>query len=150
MDVTRATEELRTAGYRLTPQRAAVLAGLGQAQRGLDPAEILETARTYCPELGLATVYRTLGLFGELGIVRRLHAGKGCAAVAGAERRHGHYVVCTGCGRVTEFSTCDTQSIEAGAARETGFTISEHFLELAGTCAECQTNANARLSGGSA
>ena len=139
MDVEHATKELRARGFRLTRQREAVLAALSQAERGLDPAEILERGRARCPELGLATVYRTLELLGEIGIVRHIHGGKGCAAVAGAEREHGHYVVCTACGRVTEFSTCDIQAVEAAATRETGFKISAHFLELAGVCARCQT-----------
>jgi Fur family transcriptional regulator, ferric uptake regulator len=141
MDVEHAATELRAHGFRLTQQREAVLAAVAQVDHGLDPAEILERGRIACPELGLATVYRTLDLFTELGIVRRIHADKGCAAVAPTEREHGHYVVCTGCGRVTEFSTCDMRAVEAGAARETGFSISAHFLELTGVCADCQTNA---------
>jgi Fur family ferric uptake transcriptional regulator len=142
MDVKHATKELRARGFRFTRQREAVLATLSKAERGLDPAEILERGRAQCPELGLATVYRTLDLLIELGIVRHIHGGKGCAAVAGTEREHGHYVVCTRCGRVTEFSTCDIQAVEAAAARETGFKISAHFLELAGMCARCQTTGN--------
>jgi Fur family peroxide stress response transcriptional regulator len=54
--------------------------------------------------------------------------------------------VCTGCGRVTEFSTCDIHALEAAAARETGFTINAHFLELAGVCADCQTGAEPQTS----
>ena len=141
MDVKLATEELRARGFRLTRQREAVLATLSGAERGLDPAEILERGRAQCPELGLATVYRALDLFSELGILRRIHADKGCTAVAGTARKHGHYVVCAGCGRVMEFSTCDVHALEAAAARETGFTISAHFLELSGMCADCQTGA---------
>ena len=147
MDVKLANKELRARGFRLTRQREAVLAALSEAERGLDPAEILERGRIECPELGLATVYRTLDLFSELGVIRRIHADKGCSAVARTEREHGHYVVCTGCGRVTEFSTCDIHAVEAGAARETGFTISSHFLELTGICAECQTSARSRSAG---
>jgi Fur family ferric uptake transcriptional regulator len=150
MDVKHAARELRARGFRFTRQREAVLATLSEAERGLDPAEILERGRAQCPELALATVYRALELFSEIGIVRHIHGGKGCAAVAGTEREHGHYVVCTRCGRVTEFSTCDIQALEAAAARETGFKISAHFLELAGICAGCQTTGSRHPAGGPA
>jgi Fe2+ or Zn2+ uptake regulation protein len=48
--------------------------------------------------------------------------------------------VCLVCGRVAEFSRCDMASVEDAAARETGFKISVHSLELAGTCAQCQAS----------
>ena len=67
MDVRRATEELRAKGIRLTRQRAAVLAALGQAERGLNPEEILARAQSECPELGLTTVYRAIGASGFAG-----------------------------------------------------------------------------------
>jgi Fur family transcriptional regulator, ferric uptake regulator len=143
MDVRLATEELRAKGIRLTRQRAAVLAALGQAERGLNPEEILALAQSECPELGLTTVYRTIELLVSLGIARRVHTGEGCASVVGAKAEHGHSVVCLLCGRVAEFSNCDMVSVEAAAARETGFTISVHSLELAGTCAQCRASGEA-------
>ena len=140
MDVGKATQELRARGIRLTRQRAAVLTALGRAERGLGPEEILYAARGECPELGLTTVYRALDLLVSLGIARRIHTSEGCATVVGAKAGHGHSVVCLGCGRVAEFSSCDIVSVEKAAATETGFKISAHSLELAGICAECQAN----------
>jgi Fur family ferric uptake transcriptional regulator len=138
------SKELQNRGVRLTRQRRAVLAALGTAKSGLDPAEVLERARVECPELGLATVYRALDLFHSLGIVRRIHTDKRCATVAAAEARHGHYVVCTSCGRVAEFSRCDIGELEQDAARQTGFAVNTHFLELAGVCGDCQARSPAR------
>ena len=140
MDVSQASQELRARGTRLTRQRLAVLAVLSQAECGLSPAEILHTAQAECPELGLATVYRALELLGELGIVRRIHSSEGCETVVATRAEHGHSVVCLGCGRVAEFSSCDLVSVEKAAARETGFKISAHSLELAGMCARCQAS----------
>jgi Fe2+ or Zn2+ uptake regulation protein len=136
--VKQATEELREHGFRLTRQRLAVLTALSEAGRGLEPAQVLERARLECPELGLATVYRALELLESLGMVRHVHTSKSSAAVAGAGAGHAHHVVCTICGRVAEFSTCDLEALEEAAARETGFSIGAHFLELAGICRECQ------------
>ena len=148
MNAERGTKQLHAHGFRVTRQRAAVLTAIEEAGCALDPAEILKLARGQCPELGLATVYRTMEMLSGLGMIRRVHAGKGCAAVAQARVEHGHYVICTECGRVSEFSTCDVATLEEGAARETGFSITAHFVELAGTCGPCQRqNAKAGKKG---
>lgn len=138
MNVECAAKQLHAHGFRVTRQRAAVLAAIEEAGYALDPAEILKLARGQCPELGLATVYRTMETLSGVGMIRRVHTGKGCAGVAQARAEHGHYVICTECGRVSEFSTCDVAALEEGAARETGFSITAHFVELAGTCGQCQ------------
>ena len=138
MNIQGAVEELHAHGFRVTRQRAAVLAAIEEAGCALEPAEILKLARGQCPGLGLATVYRVLEVLSDVGMIRRVHTGKGCTGVAQAKAEHGHYVICTGCGRVSEFSACDVAALEEGAARETGFSITSHFVELAGTCGECQ------------
>ena len=140
MDVRQATQELQARGIRLTRQRAAVLNALSRAECGLSPEKILRLARSECPELGLTTVYRAVDLFGELGILRRIHTQEGCETVIGARAAHGHTVVCLACGRVAEFSKCDMAAIENAAAEETGFEISVHSLEMAGLCARCQAS----------
>jgi Fur family transcriptional regulator, ferric uptake regulator len=138
MNFERAAKELHEHGFRVTRQRAAVLAAVEEAGCALDPAEILKLAQGQCPELGLATVYRTMEVLSGIGMIRRVHTGKGCAGVAQAKAEHGHYVICTECGRVSEFSACDVAALEEGAARETGFAITAHFVELAGMCRDCQ------------
>ena len=141
MELRRAAEELHRHGCRLTPQRVAILAAIEEAGRALDPSEVLELARRRCPELGLATVYRALEVLGDIGAVRRVHNHKGCAGVAGARPGHGHYVICSSCGRVSEFSSCDARAFEEAAARETGFSINSHFIELFGICSDCRRSA---------
>ncbi len=65
-------------GYRVTPQRAAVLAGLhGTGKMNATADEICQQARMLCPTVNLATTYRTLDLFGRLGIIRRVTTGDG-------------------------------------------------------------------------
>jgi len=132
----------------VTRQRAAVLAAIEEAGCALEPAEILKLARGQCPELGLATVYRAMEALNDNGMIRRVHTSKGCAGVAQARAEHGHYVICTECGRVSEFSSCDVAALERGAARETGFSITAHFVELAGTCSDCQRPSPKTSKGG--
>lgn len=130
-------ERLRDAGLRITAQRRAILSALGRAQGALAPQQILEEAQKDAPQLGLATVYRTIELLEELGCVRRVAETEGGGGVALCSAMHGHHVLCSECGRVAEFSTCRLGETIDGASRETGFVISRHYLELVGLCAQC-------------
>jgi Fur family transcriptional regulator, ferric uptake regulator len=104
----------------------------------MSPAEIHDAARDSCPELGLATVYRTLELLEKLGVVKRVHMSDHCEAFAPAALREGHHVVCIRCGRVAEFEGCNVAALIPLAVQQTGFRVEEHFLELMGMCAVCQ------------
>lgn len=136
-----AEARLAAAGHRLTRQRKAVLGALLHAVSGVTAAEVFQLARNACPDLGLATVYRTLEMLAEVGAVRRVHGDDRCEAYVPTTGGHGHTVVCSGCGRVGEFTACDMSPVVAAAAAETGFAIDGHFLQLSGTCGECSARA---------
>ena len=68
-----------------------------------------------------------------------------CEAFVPAHAAHGHVVVCTSCGTATEFTDCDMSPVLEAAARETGYAISDHFLQLSGLCAVCGRSAAAKL-----
>ena len=142
-----AEARLAAAGHRLTRQRKAVLGALLQADSGVTAAEVFQLARSACPDLGLATVYRTLEMLAEVGAVRRVHGDARCEAYVPTVGGHGHTVVCSGCGRVGEFTACDMRPVMAAAAAETGFSIDGHFLQLTGTCEECRARRRADPSG---
>jgi Fe2+ or Zn2+ uptake regulation protein len=57
---------------------------------------------------------------------------------------HAHTVVCSACGRVAEFTACDVRRISAAAARETGYRITDHFLQLTGLCDRCAARRSAK------
>jgi len=137
-----AARRMAARGRRLTPQRRAVLDVVLGSERCLTAAQVHVEALKACRSLGLMTVYRTLELLVELGAVRRLHADGRCDAYAPAAAGHGHTVVCSACGRVSEFTRCDLREVSLAAARETGFRIDGHFLQFSGTCAACRLQAN--------
>jgi Fur family ferric uptake transcriptional regulator len=128
---------LATRGLRLTRQRRAVLDAVAEASSSVSPVQVFDAARERCPELGLTTVYRTLDLLSEIGALRRVHGPDHCEAFVPAGAAHGHTVVCGRCGRVMEFTDCDMQAVVDAAARQTGYRITEHFLQLSGECAAC-------------
>jgi Fur family transcriptional regulator, ferric uptake regulator len=137
LDLSTTTTLLAQRGFKLTRQRRAVLGVVAASRARLSPAELHEQARRLCPDLGLATVYRTLDILDSLGLVRRVHMNDHCEGFAPVVEGEGHHVVCVKCGRVEEFSGCNVSALIPAAARQTGFHIQEHFLELMGTCADC-------------
>jgi len=133
------TNNLREAGYRMTASRRAVARVLRDAEHWLNPEEILTRGQMHCPSLGLVTVYRTLALFSELGLVRRVHAWQGCHGYVAADLDHGHHIVCRGCRQVIEFQgTEDLAPLIHAIQEKTGFVVDSHMLELHGLCPQCQ------------
>lgn len=137
LDVDSMARALTSRGLRLTRQRRAVLEAVAETSSGVSPLQVYDTARERCPEIGLTTVYRTLDLLDRGGALRRVHGPDHCETFVPVGAAHGHTVVCLGCGRVTEFTDCEIAPLAAAAARQTGYRITEHFLQLSGICAEC-------------
>ena len=129
---------LRQKGYRLTPQRHAVLKAIAASQDSLTPAEIYERVRKIHPAIGLVTVYRVINLLTELQLICQISAGGYSKSYL--MRRpigHHHHLVCSQCGRVKDFSDCDLSDLEHRIAEETRFEIDGHLLELYGRCPSC-------------
>jgi len=129
---------LSQAGCRATAPRRAVMCALLATDAALTPEEILVSARTRHNGLGLATVYRALQLFAELGLVRRIHRQDGCHAYLCASPGHTHAVICRSCGRGVEFPGADdVHALADRVEKSTGFRIHDHLLQFMGVCPEC-------------
>ncbi len=133
------TERLSEAGYRITEPRQAVVTVLQQTERPLKPQEILERGTALHANLGLVTVYRTLELFEQLGLVRRVHRGEGCHGYLPTTPGHRHVLVCQSCGRAVEFvGSDDLDTLIARVEARTDFQVVDHLLQLFGCCPNCQ------------
>jgi Fur family ferric uptake transcriptional regulator len=125
-----AVGRIRRGGYKATPQRLAILRTIAAEQH-----QRMEEIRDRCPRVGLVTVYRTLGLLSELGVVRRLDLGDGPRYELAED--HHHHLICEGCGSVAEFEQCPLDP--ARLPKIWGdFEIRAHSLEVYGTCADCR------------
>jgi Fur family ferric uptake transcriptional regulator len=133
-------QQLRTQGHKLTGPRRAILQTLLEASRPLSPAEIQACGQVYCADLGLVTVYRTLEMMAEIGIVRPVHLADNCHGYVLATPGHTHHLVCVRCHAVVEIAGCDLGDFLDSVAARTGYTITGHWLEISGFCAECQRN----------
>lgn len=130
-------QRLRTAGYKITPPRRAVLEVIQREGEHLNPHEILDRAQGIHAQTGRATVYRTLELLTQLGIVRPIYVGEHGPTYIRAEGGH-HHLVCARCGRIVDFEQCVADSMERELEERFGFRITSHLLEFYGLCARCQ------------
>ena len=129
-------EQLRARGYRLTPQRQLVLQAVG-ALGHATPEEIVTEVRKTVTSVNISTVYRTLELLEELGLVQHTHLGHGPAtySVAGPED-HVH-LVCRHCGAVDEVDVAAVGDVVEVLETSRGFHVDIGHFALFGTCRAC-------------
>ena len=133
-------QRLRKAGYKITPPRLAVLEIILRDGQHQTPGEILRQAQAIHPNTGRATVYRTLELLTQLGIVRPIYVGENGPTYIRAEGGH-HHLVCAQCGKIVDFDQCGADVLARDLEMRFGFHIRSHLLEFYGLCAECYTGA---------
>ncbi len=129
-------QTLRDRGQRVTPQRILIHRAIEELNRHAGAEEVLERVSAKLPNAGLPTVYATLELFEELGIVRRVSGAGGRTLWDPRTDDHGH-TVCRECGAVEDLdSGLDTEQL-LSAARKGGFQASSAELVVSGLCARC-------------
>lgn len=131
-------EALQASGYRLTAPLRVLVDLIANSPRALEPVDLYDLGRLEYPRMGLVTVYRTLEKLQELGLVQRIHQANGCHIYLRAARGHEHVLLCSRCGRAVYFSGDDLSELSAELAQRTGFSITEHWLQFLGLCADCQ------------
>ena len=130
---------LREYGYKLTPQRHAILKVIASSSDRMTPEAIFEKACLNNPGIGLVTVYRTLGLLSELNLVCRFHTPDGYRSyMMRRPTEHHHHLICSQCGKVVDFTGCSLADLEERLSRETKFDINGHLLEFYGLCPDCR------------
>jgi Fe2+ or Zn2+ uptake regulation protein len=139
VDAATIVEALDDAGYRLTSPRRA-LAGLIAGRTGHFTADdLLGESRRRRLGVTRATVFRSLDVLAELGLVERLDLPSGDHAFVACEPAHHHHIVCSGCGRSTEVADNGLEAVAAAIGRETGYRVDTHRLELFGLCPACRS-----------
>lgn len=126
--------ELLRNGHRITEPRRALLTSM-QAMGDHFTAEGLATAS---PGVGRATVFRTLKLLQEVGTVCQVVLDDGTLQYRLTPGGHHHHIVCSRCGAVNDFASCDIQGLLTEIAARTGYAIDAHRLEVYGRCAGCR------------
>jgi Fur family transcriptional regulator, ferric uptake regulator len=138
--IDRTLQILQESGYRITSPRRTVI-DVAQQIDGLFTAdELVKAVADANPEVGRATVFRTLDVLVQNAILDRIHRPDGCHSyvVSHASNRHHHHLICSDCGTVVHFEDCTIGPLLAELSRRTKFEISDHWLEVFGRCAACK------------
>jgi len=130
-------EELRKKGFKLTPQRRAIIEIIIGSQGHLTPSDIYEKLKDRHSGIGLVTVYRTLDVLQDSGMLCEVHIGDTCRSYLKRPGGHHHHLICNDCGKVVDFMDCELGELEQRLMLETGFKIDRHLLEFMGTCKIC-------------
>jgi Fur family transcriptional regulator, stress-responsive regulator len=129
-------ERLRDRGQRVTAQRVVLYRVLRELGRHATAEEVLQAAAPRLPQLSLPTVYATLDLLDELGLVRRLAAHAGAVMYDPRPDEHAH-AVCRRCGSVTDLEAGIDPSPALAAARAAGFAPDGMDMAVYGLCSRC-------------
>ena len=130
---------IRQHGYKITPQRRAILKIILKATDHLTPAAIYRKASEQYTNISLVTTYRTLDLLSGLGLLCRVHSEGNCHNyLLKKQTQHHHHLVCSGCGTVLNLTNCELNEQHEKLSIETGFEIVSHLLEFRGRCPSCR------------
>jgi Fur family transcriptional regulator, ferric uptake regulator len=122
-------------GLKSTRQRATIVRVFFSLRGHVSVEELLREVKKVNPRIGYATVYRTLHLLVESGLIEERRFGDGLARYEGrSEVEHHDHMICTECGLITEFFDPQLESLQERLAENQHFRIFRHRLELYGVC----------------
>lgn len=131
-------------GFKFTTQRRVIFEILVEKSNNhLCPEEIFDLVKDKYPEIGLTTIYRTLQLFEDVGIVDKVNFNDGCNRYelidqnTNEKHRH-HHLICENCGKIIEVKEDLLNSLEEVIEKQYDFQIHNHSLKFTGICSECK------------
>jgi Fur family ferric uptake transcriptional regulator len=133
---------LRARGYRLTPQRQLVLEAVGELGHAT-PEAIAAAVRRTASGVNISTVYRTLELLEELGLVLHTHLGHGAPTYSVATDDDHVHLVCRDCGSVDEVEGSVVDDVVRRLSAERGFSVDVGHFAVFGRCRACSSQADA-------
>ena len=129
-------QRLRSSGHRLTPQRELVIAAVERLGHAT-PDEVYAEVRTHSESINLSTVYRTLELLDELGLIRHAHLTDRAPTYHSARGHEHAHLVCRECHRLISVDRAEMEAALEGLASKHGFAPDYGHLTVFGTCADC-------------
>jgi Fur family transcriptional regulator, ferric uptake regulator len=129
-------------GLRSTEQRRLIIDTFFDVGEHITIDSLLKQVRSVDSRVGYATVYRTMKLLTESGVVQEHKFGDGFTRYELSDEEHHHdHLICLECGKITEFEEPLIEELQDRVAKRYGFAVRQHKHELYGTCAECQKRA---------
>ena len=129
---------IRDMGLKVTSQRLLILETVRSGASHFTAQDVYETVSASNSEIGFATVYRFLRMLSEKNHVTEVRIGGLPARYEWAKKRHHDHLTCVECARIVEFENSEIERLQERVAKQFGFTLSNHVLELYGTCPQCK------------
>jgi Fe2+ or Zn2+ uptake regulation protein len=139
MELRDAIQRLRASGYKLTPQRMEILRVLISAGASISAQAVLERVKETYPYISLDTVYRSLSMLTNTGLVNQINLqAKGSALFEFQGEAHHHHAICLQCGKSFCVDACPLPEVIPLPAADRRFQIISHAFEIYGYCYACQ------------
>ncbi len=132
------SSRLSERGYRLTPQRLMVVQAVEAADSHISAEEIYLQIRAIYPHMNISTVYRTLELLGELGLVTETDMGDGRVRYHSIGKGHHHHLVCQKCGATIDVEESTLSPLWDEIGQRYHFEVDMKHLALFGLCSKCR------------
>ena len=126
--------ELRDQGFKITSPRNRVVASVANREDNFTAEELAAELDS----IGRATVYRTLKLLLDRGLVCRIVMGDGSVSYRASHKAHHHHIVCVGCGATEDVHMNDVEDVLASVRGATDYDIVGHRIEIYGLCPACK------------
>ncbi|HMO57570.1 MAG TPA: Fur family transcriptional regulator [Roseiflexaceae bacterium] len=134
-------QELSGAGHRVTQPRLSVLTAASAHNGSFTAPDIEQWLESRDQSPGPASIFRTLKLLTEIGMLQRIHGVDECHRYS-LSSGHAHRVVCVSCGKLAQFEDCALSELVERLQHATDYTITSHLLEFFGHCPACRAAAN--------
>lgn len=131
-------DSMRQRGYRITRPRLKVMEIIATSKTALTPQEIYHKSLEAEQPPGIASVYRTLEMLDELGLIQQIHHPGGCHGIWPALEGHKHLLLCTNCNHMQVIEGNEEISDYINMVEEqTRYQVKDHWLQLFGLCTGC-------------
>lgn len=130
--------KLSKQGYRLTPQRMMILEAVERADSHISAEDIYTQILARYPHINISTVYRTLELLKELGLVTETDLGDGRVRYHSMKKGRHHHLVCQKCGAIIDLDESVLSPLKVALLREYKFSAGLRHLAIFGRCANCR------------
>lgn len=138
MDNKEIIQQIKDKGYKITPQRRAIIDALLLPGRPPTAKDILGKVRSTFPEISLDTIYRNLNLLAEIGFLIQINLKNSETSRFELIKHHHHHLICLGCGEAICVEHCVLDERDLDVAREKGYEVVGHAYEIYGYCPVCR------------
>jgi Fur family transcriptional regulator, ferric uptake regulator len=130
-------ELLRARGLRMTPQRRAIVAEIMRTQGHISPTSLVHTVQGEMPGVNASTIYRTLSLLEEVGVLAHAHLETGAEYHRAEDAGHVH-LTCSRCGAEDDLSLSEAEALLQLIEQHHGFRADLTHFAISGLCAACR------------